>query len=219
MKCRKAIKQLPAYLDLELSQRDVRELERHVEFCVFCSTELAALRAISKMLDAWHGISPRQCYVHAVLNQIRAEECGVVGERNRIGLRLLEGRWLSDVLRAAAAMVFVIGVTVFSGRVPVEDGTGQVALEKADYLTAARELILRDADLRYSHISPSEFGLVSRSVGKRFPFVKTSSGGFPARATRDGRLLPASSSFPQVNHIYFPEEGMRMESVFPLELP
>ncbi len=218
MKCSKTIKQLPAYLDHELSQREVKELERHLEVCVFCSTELAALRASSKMLDAWQGISPRQCYAHAVVNQIRAEERGVV-ERSRIGLRLLEGKWLSDILRASVAVVFLIGITVFSFRVPIEEGTDEVALETDDYPMPARELILPDADFRYSPISPSELGLVSGNVGRRAHFVKVSSGVSPTRATSDGHLLPASSSFSRVNHIYFPEEGMRMESVFPLELP
>lgn len=217
MNCRKAIKQLPAYLDHELCQREVTELERHLEVCVFCSTELASLRASSKMLDAWEGILPRRSYTDAVINRIRAEERGVTANSG-IRLTLLGRRCVPHVLRTAAAIVFVLGVTVFSGHVPLEKVADEIALEKEEYMPRLKGLILPDVDLMYSHIRPSEYGLV-RSMDNRSPFIKTSSGSLPAPGSRDGRFFPEGGRIPEVNHIYFPGEGMPMESVIPLETP
>jgi anti-sigma factor RsiW len=43
MKCKKSISRLSAYQDRELSVAQARELERHLESCVGCRCELAAL--------------------------------------------------------------------------------------------------------------------------------------------------------------------------------
>jgi len=211
MKCSKAIKQLPAYLDNELSQREAAELRRHLEVCVFCSTELRALQATSKMLDSWQSISPRRCYAENVLNQIEAEERGV-RRGSAIGARLFEWRWACGAIRAAAAILFVIGATVFSGRLPVER-----AMHKLPLTQPARALIPLGEDFPRSYIRPSEFGLVLRDIDNRAAVIKASSVHSPMRRTDNGSLFPRRARFPEINHIYFPEEGMPIESVIPLE--
>ncbi|NQT84612.1 zf-HC2 domain-containing protein [bacterium] len=217
MNCNKTIKQLPAYLDHELSRQEVAELELHLEICIFCSTELGALRATSKMLDAWQDTSPRRRYVDSVLNQIRAEERGVTGKA-KIGMRLLHQRCVPTAIRAAAAIVFLIGFSVFSGHVPIKRTQDGVALSGVGDLEPAKP-IPPEKYLMPSYIRPSEIGLVLRGYDNRSPIVKTSSGGLPIRNSRDGRFFFGRGGFTEVNHVYFPRDGMSVESVVPLELP
>ncbi len=218
MNCRKAIKQLPAYLDHELSQEELRGLEDHLEVCVFCSTELSALRATSKMLDAWEGTSPRRYYVESVINRIRAEQRGA-GETSGIGWRPLERRWATDVLRAAAGILFLIGISVFSGHVPIERAMDEIALGKSAYLHTSESAVPLAEELIHSDIRPSEYGLVWSGMNSPSPFVKASASDLRVRRVNENDFFPGGGRFPQVNHIYFPGEGMPVESVIPLELP
>jgi hypothetical protein len=218
MSCKKVIRQLPAYLDRELSQREVTELERHLEVCVFCSAELSALRATAKMLDAWEGISPRRSYSHSVINRIRAEEEGI-SETRGIGTRLWQRRCTSATLRAAAAIVFVVGAGLFAGHVPVEKARDEVASVGAGYLRPEKTPLLFDEDLIRSHIRPSEWGLVPGRMGNRGLFVEVSSGRWRMLPGRGDDPSLERGGFREVNHIYFPDEGMPVESVIPLDLP
>lgn len=217
MNCSKAIKLLPAYLDRELRHHETSALERHLEACPFCSAELAGLRAASKMLDAWEGMSPRRSYVSSVISQIAAEERGVT-QRSRIGAKLLELRWISKTLRVAAAMVFLIGVALFPGHAPIREEADRISLGRVDSVHPADALIPFDEDLLHSYIKPSELGLVLRGMENRASVIKAASGGITVPPVRDGDSFPGSM-FPEVNHIYFPEEGMPVESVIPLEIP
>jgi hypothetical protein len=191
MNCRKTIRQLPAYLDNELTEDEAKALQKHLEVCVFCSTELSALRATTKMLNSWRSIEPRRRCVDAVIAQIRAEDGGAV-ERGGTWRRLFRSQWVTRPVRVAAAVVFVAGAIAFSGRIPIKETTDKLALDKAEQFPSAKELISLDEDVRRSYIRPSEYWLVLRGFENR------------------GRMIPAS---PEVDHIYFPEEGMPMESV------
>jgi len=203
---------LPAYLDHELSQGEVTELERHVDVCVFCSTELAALRATSRMLDAWEDIPPRRWHMDRVINQIRAEEQGVTENRG-IGVRGLP-RWsVSTAIRSAAFVVVVAGFALFSDRVPIQGTADEVPLDRVNSPEPAKALIAID-----NYIRPSEYGLVLRGEDNRGPFIPTSSGGLRTRHAEDGHLFFEGRGLGEVNHIYFPGEGMAVESLIPLEL-
>jgi hypothetical protein len=218
MNCRKTIRQLPAYLDNELTEDEAKALRKHLEVCLFCSTELAALRATTKMLDSWRSIEPRRRYVDAVMAQIRAEEGGVLA-RDGIWGRLLRSRWVARPVRVVAAVVFVAGVIVFSGRAPIKETTDKLALDKAEQFPSAKELISLDEDVRRSYISPSEYWLVLRGFENRGRMIPASSGNGPVGRTGDGRFIPVRGGFPEVDHIYSPEEGMPMESVIPVGSP
>lgn len=218
MNCRKTIRQLPAYLDDELSEAEANAVREHLEVCVFCSTELAAMKATSGMLDSWRSISPRRRYVDAVIAQVRAEERGVV-ERGRAWVRLVRSPWTVGAIRAAATLVFVAGALVFSGRVPVRETTEKMALDKGEQFPSAKELILLDEDVRRSYISPSEYWLALRGIENRGRMIPTFLRNRPLGRTPSGGFIPVSGGFPEVEHIYFPDEGMPMESVIPVESP
>jgi len=199
MNCKKVIRQLPAYLDDELTPAEAKELEGHLELCVFCSTELASLRRAGKMLHVWQDVSPRRPHVDAVIKQIRAEEHGVVQE-NRIGLGLSKSRWGCGALRAAAILL-VVGAFVFSARIPMRKATESLAT--VDPLKAARELMLFDED---GSVKPSEWGLALRGALRDAP----------RQGRTEGDVIPVGPGVEGVDHIYFLDDGMRVESVIPV---
>lgn len=216
MNCRKVIRQLPAYLDHELSEADAKELQGHLEVCVFCSTELASLQAASKMLDTWQNVPPRRCYVHAVINQIRVEEQGAL-HRSRIWSLVWKPRWAAGALRAAATIILLVGALLFSGDFQVERVAEKVALDNPGHLQPAKELIPLAEDMRRSYITPSEYGLVLRDMQNRGHLVRASSWNAPVRNSTENGFFPGKARFPAVDHIYFPGEGMPVESVIPVD--
>ncbi len=215
MKCRKAIRQLPAYLDRELTVAEAEDLERHLAACVFCSTELASLLATSSMLDQWADVSPRRPCADAVIRIVRAEEAGAL-ESASAGASLLRSRWFSGAIRAAAAILFVAGAIAFSGYLPVEKEDEKVAADLAERVPLAEEkLIPLNEDVMRSYIRPSEYWLARRGIENRRPVIATSSG-MPIRRPVGARELSVSPGVPVVDHIYFPDEGMPVESVIPV---
>lgn len=214
MNCRKAIRRLPAYLDHELSRRDVSELERHLEVCVFCSTELAALRGTSRMLDEWKGISPRRCYASGVITQIIAEERGVAGN-DGVRVRFLQRQWFSALFRTAAAMMFLLGVALFSLHIPTtRDVPGEMSLWEVDAVPPAKALLGVDVD----YLKPSEYVLFQSGMDRPTPFVTTSSGESPAQHFVSENRIVGKTGLPEVHHVYFPGEGMAVESLIPVAL-
>jgi hypothetical protein len=214
MNCRKAIRQLPAYLDHELSQRDVSELERHLEVCVFCSTELGAFRGTSRMLDEWKDISPRRRSVSGVITQIMAEERGVA-RNDGVRVRFLQQPWLSTVLRMTAAMMFLVGVGLLSLHIPrTRDVPGELSLGELDAVPPAKALLTLDDD----YLKPSEYVLFQSGMDRSTPFVKTSSGKSPTQHFVVENLVVEPGAFSEVNHVYFPGEGMAVESLIPVAL-
>ncbi len=215
MNCRKAIRQLPAYLDDELSQQQVSALERHLEACVFCSTELASLRATSKMLDRWEDISPRRCPIDTVIGRIRAEESGA-SDRGGVGVRLHPRRWCFAAVRAAGIAIFLLGVAVFSARTPVVDRLAQESRtdNRVDDFQSARALLAVDENL----IKPSEYPLVLTGMHHGVPAMTVSSGDVAVRPSVEGSWFFDGTTFPEVNHVYFPSKGMAVESVIPVTM-
>jgi hypothetical protein len=214
MNCRKAIRQLPAYLDHELSRRDVSELERHLEVCVFCSTELAAFRGTSRMLDEWKDISPRRCSVSGVITQIMAEERGVA-RKDGVRVRFLKQQWLSTVLRTAAAMMFLVGVGLLSLHIPrTRDVPGGLSLGELEAVPPAKALLTVDED----YLKPSEYVLFQSGMHRPTPLVTISSRGSPVRHFVGENFAVEAGALPEVNHVYFPGEGMAVESLIPVAL-
>jgi hypothetical protein len=215
MNCRKAIRQLPAHLDHELSEADAKELEAHLRVCVFCSTELSALRATSKMLDSWRAVLPQRCHAAAVIKEIRAEEQGIIsGERMRASS--WASRLPSVALRAAAVLVFLMGSILFYGRLPVNEQTKNVASGALENQESLRRLMSLDADVRRSYIKPSEFWLALRGLEQPARPVPADSWEASVRqATRDSDF-PGGVEFPAVEHIYFPGDEMPVESIIPV---
>jgi hypothetical protein len=217
MKCRKAIRQLPAYLDHELEEAAAAELQAHLARCVFCSTELASLRTTSTMLDAWEGASPRRSTVGAVIAQIRAEE-----DEAPLRARLLRGfpgrRVAYGMLRAAGVFTFVMGAIVFSGKLPVQVPVSSVASGGGDHLLSAKEAISLDEYVNRSYMSPSEYGLALKGIENGGRAITTSF--LPMPPERFFDTVPRSNAgrFLAVDHVYFPGEGMPVESIIPMEL-
>jgi hypothetical protein len=210
MNCRKTIRQLPAYLDRELSRQEVSELEQHLEVCVFCSTELASLRATSKMLDAWEDISPRRSYAAGVVGQVRAEEAGVTG-RCSVGMGLLGQRWFFSAARVAGVVMILLGATVLSVRTPVvERATEEAPGAAIADLESARALLVVDEDF----IKPSEHPLLT-GASRRGPGVGVSPRGLRVPGILDGDWFSEGVTFP-VNHVYSSSEGMPVEAVIPI---
>lgn len=214
MNCRKAIRQLPAYLDHELSRRDVSELERHLEVCVFCSTELAAFRGTSRMLDEWKDTSPRRCYVSGVIPQIIAEERRVAGN-DGVRVRFLQRQWFSALFRTAAAMMFLVGVGLLSLHIPrTRDVPGGLSLGELEAVPPAKALLTVDED----YLKPSEYVLFQSGMDRPTPFVTTSSGESPSQHFVSESFIVGKTGLPEVNHVYFPGEGMAVESLIPVAL-
>ncbi len=218
MNCRKAIRQLPAYLDHELSDREANMLERHLNVCVFCSTELSSLRATSKMLDSWGDASPQRSHAAAVIKQIQAREQGVMGSE-RTAWSFWTSHFPSLSLRAAASLLFLVVSVLFYTHLPVSERTANVSAGVLDGQESLKRLMSLDGDARHNFIRPSEFWLALRGVEQpASPIPDASWGAAVRQATRDDGFFE-SNKFPVVEHIYFPGEGMPVESFIPVGEP
>lgn len=217
MKCRKAIRQLPAYLDRELLEEERREVEQHLDACLFCSTQLSALRATSRVLDSWSDVSPRRSRVPKVVGQVRAETEGVIHPPKSFWNYGLTG----FALRAAAAFVFLAGFIMLSG-----DFTGQRENEKVSAGVVGKpqsggSFVALDEDVRQNYIKPSEFWLAVRGMEDRSrprqwrdspwnnPLHRVTSDGISENPIR-----PTA-----VDHVYYPGEGMPVEFIIPVGGP
>ena len=215
MNCRKAIRQLPAYLDRELTEGERKEVKQHLGVCLFCSTELSALRTTSRMLDSWDAASPRRSRVADVIGQVRAEEQGVLhAHRN-----LWAGQLTVLALRAAAVFVFLAGSVMFSAHFTGENGAEKISAGLDEKLQPGGGLIALDEDVRQNYIKPSEFWLAVRGMEDRarpawgYPWDN------PLRAVTSDGVPGSSVRLPVVDHTYFPGEGMPVESIIPMGGP
>ena len=215
MNCRKAIRQLPAYLDHELTEGERKEVEQHLEVCLFCSTELSALRTTSRMLDSWGGAPPRRSRVADVVGQVRAEEQGVLLPHRNLwnyGLTVF-------ALRAAAVFVFLTGSAMFSAHFTGENGAEKISAGLDGKPQPGGGLIALDEDVRQNYIKPSEFWLAVRGMEDRarpgwgYPWDN------PLRAVTSDGVPGSSVRLPVVDHTYFPGEGMPVESIIPVGGP
>jgi hypothetical protein len=215
MKCKKAIRQLPAYLDRELADEERKELEQHIEVCLFCSTQLSALRTTSSVLDSWIAVPLRRSRVPDVVGQIRAEKEGAFhphASLRNCGLTVL-------TLRAAAALVFLAGSVIFSAHFTGDRGPEKVSARIAGEPQPGSNLVALDEDVRQNYIKPSEFWLAVRGMEDRSgPASGSSWNDLLRRVTSDG-ISGSPIRLPVVDHVYYTGEGMPVESIIPVGGP
>lgn len=217
MKCKKAIRQLPAYLDRELTENEIAEVDRHLEACLFCSTQLSALRRTSTMLDSWGAVSPRRSRVPDVVGQIRGEEEGAFHVHRSLWNYGVTG----FVLRAAAAFVFLAGSVIFSAHFTGERGTEKVSAGVAGEPQSGGNLVALDEDVRQNYIKPTEFWLVVRGMQDRSgpPQLRSDPWNNPLlRVTSEG-ISESPVRLPVVDHFYYPGERMPVEFIMPVGEP
>jgi len=120
------------------------------------------------------------------------------------------------VLRAAAVIVFLIGSALFSGRLPVDEPTENVKSAALDDQESLKRLMSLDEDVRRNYIKPSEFWLALRGMEERSRPLQAGSWEMPTLRGPSNGAFPGRVKFPVVEHIYFPGEGMRVESIIPV---
>ena len=217
MKCKKAIRQLPAYLDGELTESERAEVDRHLEVCLFCSTQLSALRRTSTMLDSWGAIFPRRSRVPDVVGQIQAEKEGAFDAHKTLWNYGVTG----FAVRAAAAVVFLAGSVVFSSYFTGEKGAEKISAGVAGERPSGGSLVALDEDVRQNYIKPTEFWLVLRGMEERSRSRQQP--GYPwddllRHVTSEG--ISGNSVRPTVvDHVYYPGEGMPVEFIMPVGGP
>lgn len=64
------IKDLSAYLDNQLSEKQKARVEKHLKGCKQCSDELSSLKILSQKVKAWHAPDPREGFENSVRNEI-----------------------------------------------------------------------------------------------------------------------------------------------------
>ena len=118
MRCSKAGKLIPKYLDSELEDSLVVQLRGHIETCASCAAEEVELRAALEMLDQWSSPEPKLGY-QTLLSRIE-HTCGKVPQRR--GPALGVPSW------AAAALATVsIGAGVIAGIVTQPETPAEVS--------------------------------------------------------------------------------------------
>lgn len=203
-------------MDRELTEGERKEVERHLEVCLFCSTELSALRTTSRMLDSWDAAPPRRSRVADVIGQVRAEEQGAFHPHRNLwsyGLTVF-------AFRAAAVLAFLAGSVMFSAHFTGENGAEKISASLAGKPQPGGGLIaLGDEDVRRNYIKPSEFWLAVRGMEDRarpgwaYPWDN------PLRAVTSDGISGGSVRLPVVDHTYFSGEGMPVESIIPVGGP
>ena len=112
MNCDEVSELLAAYTDGELEGEELRAVRQHLEECDHCRKLLEELRVADALLDRCPSLSASDGFVDRVMESAR---CGGRLPRTR-DARILSLRRLSYA--AAAAVLIVIGLWVWDGRLP-----------------------------------------------------------------------------------------------------
>lgn len=96
MKCAEARQLIWAYVDGELSERKVVDLESHLASCAACRKECEDARSLSELLVSWESVSPRMGFE-------------TLSERIRQREQVSKGGWL-PVPRWAAVFLSMLGI-------------------------------------------------------------------------------------------------------------
>jgi anti-sigma factor RsiW len=102
MKCSQVRRKLSAYLDGEVSERDKKEIDGHLQQCKGCQEELAALSGVSDSLGIMAGMEPPSYFMTRVRQCIREE----------VKPRPFLGKVRSIVFSAATAFAVVVSLLI-----------------------------------------------------------------------------------------------------------
>jgi len=136
MRCSKAGKLIPKYVDSELEDSLARQLRGHLETCASCAAEEAELRAALGLLAQWCSPEPKLGF-EALLS--RVEQAGAAaGERTAPLLGVPS--WAAAVLAAISIGAgSIIGVTTSSG--PPEETPSEQQVASAIGLSAFDDVL------------------------------------------------------------------------------
>ncbi|MGE4193837.1 MAG: anti-sigma factor [Pseudodesulfovibrio sp.] len=99
MHCRNRHTRLSAYLDGELPERDMRDMERHLDRCVSCRERLAGLEALGAHLASLSNPEMPGDLEYRIMARASREYFDVP---NRGGFREIARRWLGATATASA---------------------------------------------------------------------------------------------------------------------